>query len=131
MEKAVAALGCSLRRAVGLRKRGLPCQRAALFGEEFSSLRSLCQTLNCLELLLCKSHSRLLPCQKHRWLITMNMALCRPKGTNVVFLVPLLFLACRSEHQTCIALHTATQSPTSGTATGFTSKERLIAKKNL
>jgi len=51
--------------------------------------------------------------------------------TNVVFLVPLLHLAWRSEHQTCVALHTATWSPTSVTATGSTSKARLIAKKNL
>lgn len=51
--------------------------------------------------------------------------------TNVVFLVPLLLLACRSEHQTCAALHTATWGPTSGTATSSTFKARLIAKKNL
>lgn len=51
--------------------------------------------------------------------------------TKVVFLVPLLLLASRSEHQTCSALHGATWGPTSGTATSSAFKARVIAKKNL
>lgn len=51
--------------------------------------------------------------------------------TNMVFLVPLRLLACRSEHQTCASLHMVTGSPTSGTATSSMFKARLIAKKNL
>lgn len=60
----------------------MPCQRAALFGEELCSLKSLRQILNCLELLLCKSPPMAsalpeTPVPHHH-----ELAPCRPKATD-------------------------------------------------
>lgn len=127
MQQAVCSTGMLLA------KGSVAFLKGTLFLERAFSLRWLCQALSCLGQLLCKFPAPGFCSARNTGASSPCIWPCAsPKAqASVVCLVHLLLLACRSEDQTCIALHTASRSPRRGTATAFTAKAGLIAQKNL